>query len=41
VVIPGDVFGPSGEGFIRCSYAVSLPEIKGALSRMGDFLENV
>jgi len=39
VVIPGSVFGASGEGFIRCSYAVSQYEIKEALKRMGRFLE--
>ncbi|MCK4475923.1 MAG: aminotransferase class I/II-fold pyridoxal phosphate-dependent enzyme [Methanophagales archaeon] len=39
VVIPGSVFGASGEGFIRCSYAVSQYEIKKALERMGKFLE--
>ncbi len=39
VVIPGSVFGASGEGFIRCSYAVSQYEIKEALERMGRFLE--
>ena len=39
VVIPGSVFGVSGEGFVRCSYAVSQYEIKEALKRMGRFLE--
>lgn len=39
VVIPGSVFGASGEGFVRCSYAVSQYEIKEALERMGRFLE--
>jgi aminotransferase len=39
VVIPGSVFGASGEGFVRCSYAVSQYEIKEALKRMGWFLE--
>jgi len=39
VVIPGSVFGASGEGFVRCSYAVSQYEIKEALKRMGMFLE--
>ncbi|MCD6456711.1 MAG: aminotransferase class I/II-fold pyridoxal phosphate-dependent enzyme [Methanophagales archaeon] len=39
VVIPGSVFGASGERFVRCSYAVSQYEIKEALERMGRFLE--
>ncbi|MFZ2070570.1 MAG: aminotransferase class I/II-fold pyridoxal phosphate-dependent enzyme [Halobacteriota archaeon] len=40
VVIPGGVFGTSGEGFVRCSYAVSQYEIKEALERMARFLES-
>ena len=39
VVIPGSVFGACGEGFVRCSYAVSQYEIKEALERIGRFLE--
>jgi aminotransferase len=39
VVIPGNVFGASGGGFIRCAYAVSQREIKEALERIGRFLE--
>lgn len=38
-VVPGDVFGSSGEGFLRCSYASGLDELKIALERMGEFLE--
>ncbi|NYT00384.1 MAG: aminotransferase class I/II-fold pyridoxal phosphate-dependent enzyme [Methanocellales archaeon] len=38
-VVPGDVFGSSGKGFIRCSYAVSRREIKEALDRIGAFLK--
>ncbi|MCD4845101.1 MAG: aminotransferase class I/II-fold pyridoxal phosphate-dependent enzyme [Methanosarcinales archaeon] len=37
-VVPGDVFGSSGEGFLRCSYASGLDELKIALERMGEFL---
>jgi aminotransferase len=37
-VVPGDVFGPSGEGHVRCSYATALPQIEQALERMGRFL---
>lgn len=39
VVIPGSVFGACGEGFVRCSYAVSQYEIKEALERIGRFLD--
>ena len=37
-VVPGDVFGESGAGFLRCSYASSLEELKTALERMEKFL---
>lgn len=37
-VVPGDVFGPSGEGHVRCSYATALPQLEEALERMGRFL---
>jgi len=38
-VVPGNVFGSSGEGFLRCSYATGLDELKIALERMGEFLD--
>lgn len=38
-VVPGTAFGPSGEGFIRCSYASSIDNIKEALQRMEHFLQ--
>ncbi|MBM7556454.1 aminotransferase class I/II-fold pyridoxal phosphate-dependent enzyme [Halanaerobacter jeridensis] len=41
VVIPGNVFGESGEGFIRCSYASSLENIYEALNRMERFIEQL
>jgi aminotransferase len=37
-VVPGTAFGPSGEGYVRMSYASSLETIKEALGRMGQFL---
>ncbi len=37
-VVPGNVFGACGEGFIRCSYATSRDAIKEALERMEVFL---
>jgi aminotransferase len=40
-VIPGTAFGNSGEGFIRCSYAASLDNLKEALARMGRFLKRI
>ncbi|HZJ84861.1 MAG TPA: aminotransferase class I/II-fold pyridoxal phosphate-dependent enzyme [Syntrophomonadaceae bacterium] len=37
-VIPGNAFGASGEGFIRCCYAASIKNIENALEKMGNFL---
>ncbi len=37
-VVPGDAFGQSGEGYVRCSYASSLVNIQEALVRMGRFI---
>ncbi len=37
-VVPGCVFGPSGEGFLRCSYATSREELIEALDRMETFI---
>ena len=39
-VIPGDAFGASGEGFIRCSYAYSIDAISKALERIEKFVSN-
>ena len=38
-VVPGSAFGHSGEGYIRCCYATSMPEIDEALTKMGKFVE--
>ncbi|HHY04100.1 MAG TPA: aminotransferase class I/II-fold pyridoxal phosphate-dependent enzyme [Thermoanaerobacterales bacterium] len=40
-VVPGNAFGPSGEGFVRCSYATSLETIYEALNRIDDFLSHI
>ena len=39
--VPGTAFGPSGEGYIRCSYAADLDDIKEAMSRMARFVERL
>ncbi len=36
-VVPGDAFGPSGAGFVRCSYATSLNKIEAAIERITRF----
>ena len=38
VVVPGDAFGDSGEGFIRVSYAASLQNLTEAIRRIGEFV---
>ena len=38
-LVPGTAFGPSGEGFVRISYAMSMENIKEALVRINRFLE--
>lgn len=37
-VVPGTAFGPSGEGYVRCSYATALEQIKIAVERIADFV---
>jgi len=37
-VVPGSAFGQCGEGYLRCCYATSLPDIEEALLRMGKFV---
>ncbi|WP_196593389.1 aminotransferase class I/II-fold pyridoxal phosphate-dependent enzyme [Pectinatus sottacetonis] len=39
--IPGNAFGESGEGFIRCSYATSIDKIAEALNRIENFLQHL
>ena len=36
--VPGDAFGESGEGFLRCCYATSFDELKLAMNRMERFV---
>ncbi|ACV59668.1 aminotransferase class I/II-fold pyridoxal phosphate-dependent enzyme [Alicyclobacillus acidocaldarius] len=40
-VVPGNVFGDPGEGFVRCSYATSVELIEEALRRMRAFVQNL
>ena len=40
-VIPGDVFGPSGTGFVRLCYAASMNNIEIALERIERFIRRV
>ena len=40
-VVTGNVFGESGEGFLRCSYATSREELIEALDRMETFIKSL
>jgi len=40
-VVPGTAFGECGEGFVRCSYATSMPLIEEAMARMASFVARV
>ena len=37
-VVPGNAFGECGEGYVRCSYATSLDDIRTAMDRIEEFL---
>lgn len=39
-VVPGSVFGSSGEGYVRCSYATSLEHLQEAMARIKKFINN-
>ena len=39
--VPGSAFGAAGEGFLRCSYATSMDEIKEAMPRMANFVKKL
>lgn len=41
LVVPGNAFGACGEGFVRACYASSMDNIKEALQRIGEFLEEI
>lgn len=40
-LVPGDAFGESGEGFVRCSYATSTKNIVEAIERIGRFISSI
>ena len=37
-VVPGEAFGPGGNGFVRCCYATGADELREALIRIKRFL---
>jgi aminotransferase len=40
-VVPGNAFGYTGEGYIRCCYAASVSNIEKAVSRMGSLIQRL
>ncbi|CEG12230.1 hypothetical protein MSIBF_A2060001 [groundwater metagenome] len=41
VVIPGNIFGKDGEGYVRISYSTSTENIEKALERIEKFMGNL
>lgn len=41
LVTPGDLFGPSGAGYVRISFAADAARLQEGLARLGDYLEEV
>jgi aminotransferase len=39
--VPGTAFGACGEGFIRCSFATEMDELREALTRIGRFVKSL
>ncbi|HEV3271531.1 MAG TPA: aminotransferase class I/II-fold pyridoxal phosphate-dependent enzyme [Candidatus Methylacidiphilales bacterium] len=37
-VVPGTAFGPSGEGYVRCSYATGMDQLQIAAERIAEFV---
>ena len=37
--VPGNAFGDSGEGYVRCCFATSLEQLQIAVERMGRFVQ--
>lgn len=40
-VVPGTAFGTCGEGFVRCSYATSMEQLREALTRISRFVKTL
>lgn len=40
-VVPGSIFGESGEGHVRCSYATSVQKLEEAMRRIDRFLQTL
>ena len=40
-VVPGNAFGPGGEGHVRASYCNSMTDIEKAVERIGQFVRGL
>ena len=40
-VVPGDAFGPGGEGFVRASYSGTMTDIEKAVDRLAKFMKSL
>ena len=40
-VVTGGAFGPSGDGYVRCSYATAMDQLQVAVERIGRFVQRV
>jgi aminotransferase len=40
-MVPGDAFGPGGEGHVRASYSGKMTDIEKAVERIGQFVRNL
>ncbi len=40
-LVPGDAFGPCGEGHVRASFCTSMPDIEKAVERIGKFVTSL
>jgi aminotransferase len=39
--VPGNAFGESGDGFLRCCYATAFEELKTAMNRIEAFAKRL
>lgn len=39
--VPGTAFGPSGEGYLRCTFSAEIEDIKEAMRRIGVFVKKL
>jgi aminotransferase len=40
-VVPGDAFGPGGEGYVRASFCTAMTDLEKAVERIGKFVRGL